>query len=118
MWRPPLETTSRALGETERALVRGRRGEGLLEGAADRGLPHVEGLDLADLHLRACLELAPAKLREVTRPAHPRRWRREQRLRPEQVAERSLGLGVDLTHEERVRADLPADLVERRDEER
>src|SRR5882762_1751967 len=118
MWRPCLLKISGALRQTQRVLVARRRGEGLLEGPADGGLPHVEGLDLADLYLCACFELAPAELREVARPADPRRGRREQRLRPEQVTKGRLGLGVDLTHEERVRADLPADLVERRDEER
>src|SRR6267378_7401744 len=108
---------SGALGETERALVRRWRREWLLERSADRGLSHVQGLDLADLHLRACFELAPAELGKVARPTHPRRGRGEERLRAEQVAERRLDFGVDLADEERVRADLPADLVERRHEE-
>src|SRR4029077_14561540 len=38
----PLEATSGALGETERPLVRRRRGEGLLERNAYGRLPHVE----------------------------------------------------------------------------
>src|SRR6266566_3337769 len=118
MWRPCLLKLSGALGEAESALVRGRRREGLLEGPADGRLPDVERLDLVDLHLRARLELAPAELGEIAGPAHARRRRREERLRAEQVTQRRLGLGVDLADEQRVRADLPADLVERRHEER
>src|SRR5439155_22646719 len=92
-------------------------GEGLLERATDRRLPHVQRLDLADLHLRARLELAPAELGEVARAADGRGGSRDQRLWAAQVAEGRLDLGVDLPHEERVRADLPADLVERGHEE-
>src|SRR6267378_3480601 len=117
MLRPSLLKLSGALGETERALVRRWRREWLLERSADRGLSHVQGLDLADLHLRACFELAPAELGKVARPTHPRRGRGKERLRAEQVAERRLDFGVDLADEQRVRADLPADLVERRHEE-
>src|SRR5438552_134582 len=118
MWRPCLLKLSGALGEAESALVRGRRREGLLERPADRRLPHVERLDLADLHLRPRLELAPAELGEIAGAAYTRCGRREERLRPEQVAEGRLRLGVDLADKQGVRADLPADLVERRDEKR
>src|SRR5438093_5506526 len=110
--------SSGALGEPERALVRRRRRERLVEGNADRRLPDVQGLDLVDLRLGARLELAPAELGEVAGAAHPRGRRGEERLRAQQVTKRRLGLGVDLADEKGVRSDLPADLVERRDEER
>src|SRR6266571_8871836 len=106
MWRPYLLKLSGPLGETERALVRRRRRERLLEGNADGWLPDVKRLDLVDLHLRARLELTPAELREVACSADTRRGRCEKRFRAEEVTERRLGLRVDLADEQGVRADL------------
>src|SRR4029077_13329426 len=105
-------------GETERALVGRRRGERLLERNAYRRLPHVQRLGLRDLSLRARLARAPAELREVARTPNARCRRGEERFRAKQITERRLGLGVDLADEERVRPDLPADLVEGRHEKR
>src|SRR5438477_3083216 len=48
-----ISLTLASLGQAERALVRRRRAERLVEGHADRRLSHVERLDLADLHLRS-----------------------------------------------------------------
>src|SRR6185436_21187400 len=71
-----------------------------------------------ELGLRRRLDGEPAELGQVTGAAHPRRRRREQRLRAEQVAERLLGLAVDLPDEKRVRADLAAEIRQRRGDER
>src|SRR5207237_10897044 len=100
----PSETNSGALGKSERPLVRRRRGERLLERPADRRLAHVERLDLADLDLSSGLGLAYAELGEIAGATYARCGRREERLRPEEVAERGLGLGVDTARRARVRA--------------
>src|SRR5207245_6096820 len=49
---------------------------------------------------------------------HSRRRRREERLWPQEVAQQLLGVLIDLTHEQRVRPDLPAKIRQRRDDVR
>jgi len=106
-----------SLGQAEGEIVGRRGGERLVERCSDRRLLHVDGLDLAELPLRARGQGQPAELRQVSGTAHPRSGRSEERLRSEEVAERVFGLGADLADEERVRADLAAELRERgRDE--
>src|SRR5688500_19986819 len=102
-----------SLGQAQREIVGRRRGERLVEGRADGRLLHVDRFDLTQLPLRRRLESPPTELREVSGAAHARGGGREQRLRTEEVAERLLGLGVDLAHEECVRPDLPAELRQR-----
>src|SRR5260221_9063182 len=99
-------------------IIRRRRSERLGEAAAHRGLPDVDRLQGAEGLLLPLDDLVPAELGEVSGPAHARRGRREQRERPEEIAEGRLGLRVDLADEERVRADLAADVDERTDDER
>src|SRR5258706_12031581 len=76
----------------------------------DRRLLHVDRLDLAEVRLWRGLERAPTELCQIAGAAHPRRRRREDRLRSEEVAQELLGLRIDLTNKERVRADLPAEV--------
>ena len=73
---------------------------------------------LAELRLRCGLERPPPQLREIAGATHPRRGRREERLRAEEVAQQLLRLLIDLADEERVRADLPAQLRQRRSDVR
>src|SRR5258705_1331717 len=108
-----------SLGKAERDIVGRRRPEWLDERCADRRLLHVDRLDLAELRLRCRLECQPAELGEVAGAAHPGSGRGEERLRAKEIAQRLLGLGADLAHEERVRTDLAAELRQgRRDERR
>src|SRR5687767_10451037 len=83
-----------------------------------RRLAHVDRLDLGELRLRRLVELAPAELGEVPGPPHARRGRCEQRVRSEQPADRRLRRPVELADEQRVCAELPAELLERPEQER
>src|SRR5258708_12153606 len=106
-----IETISRSsrrpFRQPEGAVIGRRRRERLREAAAHRRLAHVDRLQRAEGRLGPLGELVPPELREVARAAHPRRGRREERERTEEVAQRRLGLLLHLPAAARARADLP-----------
>src|SRR5690349_18771466 len=109
---------SRPLREPERGVVGRRRRERLREAPAHRGLADVDRLERSEGRLLALRELVPTQLGEVARATHPRRGRREQRERAEEIAQRRLPFLVDLADEESVGPDLATEVRDRPDDER